>query len=84
MRAGHRGSPRVRIRLQPSKRRIWEAAAAQEQLTLSAFIRKACDEAATAEAYLTHEEIEAYHAAAEQLRGAGIKLNALLRNLHAV
>jgi hypothetical protein len=77
--------PVVKLRVEPAERATWEAAAARDgQPSLSAFVKKACRKAASGTPYLTPEEVDAYHHAAEQLRRAGINLNTLLRELHAL
>ncbi|WP_119419710.1 hypothetical protein [Desertibaculum subflavum] len=69
--------------MDPVKKRIWEAAAAREGRTLSAWLTRAGDTAQAARPYLTPEDIAVFDGLREQLRRAGVNLNVLLRCEHA-
>lgn len=77
-------SPKLEVRVDPAKRAVWKAFADADGLTLSAFVKKACDTAVRDAPYLTAQDIEAFYQVAEQLRRAGVNLNTLVRDLHAL
>ncbi len=69
-----------RLRMDPVKKRIWEAAAAREGRALSEWLTRAGDTAQAARPYLTPEDIAVFDGLREQLRRAGVNLNVLLRS----
>jgi len=73
----------IKVRVTGEERQRLEDGAAQHQAkTLSAFIRRAIDSAIIQKPLLTPAEIDQLDGTREQLRMAGVNLNALLREVH--
>ena len=73
---------KVEVRIEPTKKRIWEAAAARNGIRLSAFVRRAADAAALGAPFLSRQEIDSLDELRDQVRRVGVNLNALLRLLY--
>lgn len=71
----------AKVRIEPERKRVWQAFAAGQGRDLSELIIMAVEGVITSRPYFRPEELDELHQVREQLRRAGINLNLLVREL---
>jgi hypothetical protein len=74
-------SEMIQVRAPGVRKRLWQAAAANEGLTLSAYVTRAVQSAVNGKPFLTADDLDALDEVRTELRRQGQNLNAMVRSL---